>query len=86
MESVNYYVIYVDKYQNSRKRLTNAIERKNRPELESALGDFEASLYNEELKENEKSFVETAVEEKEYLIGIEGISLNWKISKFSISI
>ncbi len=70
---VLYFSISV-KYQNSRKRLTNAIDKKNRHELESALGDFENSLYNNELKEKEKIFVETVVEEKEYLIGIEGIS------------
>ena len=70
---VLYFSISV-KYQNSRKRLTNAIDKKNRPELESALGDFENSLYNNELKEKEKIFVETVIEEKEYLIGIEGIS------------
>ncbi len=57
-----------NKYENSRKRLEVAIESGQRPELESALDDFEAMLVTEEMRKREKIILDRASVE---LINIE---------------
>ena len=65
------------KYEKSRKRLTAAMETKNRPDLESAMSDFEGLLANEKVRNNEKTFLLKAHELNSYLLDIEISSMPW---------
>ena len=58
-----------------RKRLEDALKKKNIPELDAALADFE-SLLNNNQKTQEMALLDKANEEKDYLRGVE--------SKFSV--
>ncbi len=51
--------------------MQEAIAKKQRPELESALSDFESQLDTKEKKDLETKLVVHAYEEKEYLVGVE---------------
>ncbi len=61
------------KYTRSRKKIEQAIDRKNRPALESALEEFQELLLTETVKRKEKEFLIIANEEKVYLTALEGI-------------
>ncbi len=63
------------KYEKRKRRVNNAIEKKDRPELEDALADFEALLVTETVKTKETAFIVKIVEQKEILIETESMRL-----------
>ncbi len=68
-------VLDIKQLEKSRKRLENALAKKKRDELESALSDFEEQLKTEESKQEEQGLVKKAHEELDILSDLESINL-----------
>ncbi len=54
-------------YAEARRKLVNAIEKKQLEDLKSSLEDFESYLKTDEMKTKERRILKKAHEDKEYL-------------------
>ncbi len=59
-----------DQLPRKRKRLEDALKKKNIADLDAALSDFELLLNNDQ-KKQERALLDKAYEEKDYLRGVE---------------
>ena len=62
-----------DELVGKRKRLEDAIKKRNKSDLDSALADFEALLTSDQLKREEKPLLDKAHETQKQLLSVDGM-------------